>query len=199
MLRYIRLLALLSVAGAIFVTACVESEKKRTTKKVDVSQAQIYQTDITKPRIRVSVFTPPELRASVAGRMFIEIDDGTMRYGFTSSVFAADSADTSGRLYSPWVNTPDSGQVSLKFRVVDDAGSNIVSDMVEMGLAPNQFWQVEIGVYSEDPCPGLPGAALCRSYSLPRSVQMVESDKLFMIWSSSPLAEPQEDSQGSLE
>lgn len=196
MLRYIWLAAVIAVGLAVSMTTCVRSEK-RTTKKVDVSGAQIYQTDMTKPRIRVAVSTPSDLNASVGERLYMEIDDGAMRYGFTSGVLFADSADTSGTMYSPWVNTPDSGEISFKFGLLDNAGSNIVSDIIAMDLRPGWYWQVEIGVCEHNPCSDLADISLCRDYTLPRAVQSTEADKLYVIWRGAALAKPEVDSTGS--
>jgi len=197
MLRCTWLAAILATCVAVFVTTCVKSEK-RTTKKVDVSGARIYQTDMTKPRIRAAIHTPAELRTSLAERLYLEIDDGAMRYAFTSGVFAADSGDTSGYMYSPWVNTPDSGEIMFKFGLRDDQGSNIVSDVVTMNLAAELYWQIEIGVYRNDPCVDSAGILLCRDYTLPRAVQSNEADRLFLIWYRMPLATTEADSSATL-
>lgn len=193
MLRYIWILAVIALSAAVLVTTCVKSEK-RTTKKVDVSGAQIYQTDMTRPRIRVAINTCEELRSSVRERLYMEIDDGAMRYAFTSGVFVADSGDTSGVICSPWVNTPDSGEIKFKFSLRDDQGSNLVTDVVTMGLAAEWFWQVEIGVYESDPCADSTGVLLCRNYTLPRAVQSAENDELYLVWYQMPLVASEADS-----
>ncbi len=196
MLKYTWLAVIISICAAILVTTCVESEK-RTAKKVDVSGAQIYQTDTTKTRIRIAINTPPELKESVGERLYMEIDDGAMRYAFTSGVLVADSADTSGVMYSPWVNTPDSGEIAFKFHLRDDAGSNLVSDVITMDLGPDFYWQVEIGVYDSSPCAVSTEIALCRDYTLPRAVQSTEADRLYVIWYRMALFIPEADTSDS--
>lgn len=175
--------------GAWLMTGCVETETKRTTKKVDVSNVQVYQLDAAKPRIRVGVTGTQEQQEMLAGVLRVEIDDGQKRYSFGGDVYASDAQDGAGAIWAPWVNTPDTGTVTLSFRLVDEVGSSMISDKVSVELAPDLYSQVQLGIFVDDPCAAAMNLLLCREYTLPRTIQNEEGERLFLIWCEQRLSE----------
>jgi hypothetical protein len=180
---YLRALSIL-VSCTVVVTSigCVETEVKRTTKKVDASDVQIYQIDMSQPRLRLALDIPDSIEVNIKNMLFVEVDDGEHRYGFGGNVFAPDTTDTAGLLYAPWVNTPDSGELVLAFKLAYETGAVIVSDRMTVSLRPEWFWEVEFGVMAHDPCPQWADIELCRTYSLPRDVESSGDGQLYLAW-----------------
>ncbi|UCD64570.1 MAG: hypothetical protein JSW34_03805 [Candidatus Zixiibacteriota bacterium] len=171
----------LFLSAILLLSGCVKTEK-RTTKKVDASKVEVYEYDPDKPRIRIVLAAPEELRTALAGMLYVEIDDGVNRYGLPGGVCAPDSVAGGSGLYSPWVNTPDSGEVGFAVGVLAPDGANIIADEMSMPLAANRYWEVTVGVFSDDPCADPAGIADCRDYALPRDLQTGESDRFYVIW-----------------
>ncbi|MEW6412918.1 MAG: hypothetical protein AB1483_10685 [Candidatus Zixiibacteriota bacterium] len=167
---------------AWLMTGCVETETKRTTKKVDVSNVQVYQLDAAKPRIRVGVTGTVEQQRMLTGMLQVEIDDGQKRYSFGGEVCTPNAGDSAGTIWAPWVNTPDTGTVTFSFRLVDEVGSSMISDKVSAEIAPDLYSQVQLGIFKDDPCAGTTNIILCREYTLPRTIQDEEGERLFLIW-----------------
>ncbi|UCE25369.1 MAG: hypothetical protein JSU74_04815 [Candidatus Zixiibacteriota bacterium] len=171
------------------VLACVKTEK-RTTKKVDVNDMHTYQADMAQPRIRLALNIPAEVKPDIPEMLYIEIDDGSKRYAFGGNVYTSDSTDSSGQVYSPWINTPDSGLLIFAFKLAYDSVMIAISDMMTMPLEPEWYWQVELGVAESDPCPAMEGVELCRSYALPRDIVASGDGQLFLAWRRSQLGNP---------
>ncbi len=181
MIKHLRLLIIILTGLALAAAACVKSEK-RTTKKVDVSDMRAYEVDMDQPRIRVALNIPSEIEPDIAGMLYIEVDDGSKRYAFAGNVYAADSTDSSGRVFSPWINTPDSGLLVFAFKLAYDSVMIAISDMVTMTLEPGWYWQAEIGIDEKDPCLDMKQAELCRSYALPRDIVASGDGQLYLAW-----------------
>lgn len=165
----------------LVLSSCVETETKRTTKKVDASQVKVYEIDMNRPRLRLALAVPDYIEVNIRNMLFVEIDDGEHRYGFGGDVFAPDTTEEGDLLYSPWINTPDSGDLIVSFRLAYETGANIVDDRLSIGLKPARFWQVEFGVLGHDPCPNWPDVEVCRSYSLPRDVETSGDGQLYLV------------------
>ncbi len=166
----------------VLFASCVETETKRTTKKVDVSGAQLYELRLDKPRLRVALSVPAHVEADIAGMLFVEVDDGEYRYGFDGKGLSGDTAEPAGFSYSPWINTPDSGRVVMTFHLAYANGAVIVSDRLSVELKPDRYWEVKIGVTDHDPCLVWTQLAVCRSYALPRDIEASGDGQLYVAW-----------------
>ncbi len=171
------------ICAVLMLPGCVKTEKRKT-KKVDVSKAQILELAMDQPRIRVALNVPTEIRETVVSMLSVHIDDGTKKYIFSGPVFVPQGPDSGSGLFSPWVNTPDSGLVVLAFCLINESGVNYVEDLVTMPLRPDSAWEVEFGVKDYDPCPDLVDSMVCRSYSLPRDIEASGNGQLYIVWHS---------------
>ena len=181
MRKFEALFIIVVVCAVLILPGCVKTEKRKT-KKVDVSKAQILELAMDQPRIRVVLNVPAEIRETVVSMLSVHIDDGTRKYTFSDPVFAPQSPDSGSWLFSPWVNTPDSGLVVLAFSLINKSGMNYVEDLVTMPLRPDSAWEVEFGVKDYDPCPDLVDSMVCRSYALPRDIEASGNGQLYIVW-----------------
>jgi hypothetical protein len=118
----------------------------------------------------------------LAGLLQVEIDDGENTYTFGGDVFAVKIADSVDAVYAPWIITPDTGNISFTFRLVDQKGSSMVSDVIKMELSPDWYQQIQLGLFDYDPCESAIDVMLCREYTLPRAIQSEDGERLFLMW-----------------
>ncbi|UCG62082.1 MAG: hypothetical protein JSV52_01965 [Candidatus Zixiibacteriota bacterium] len=166
----------------VLLVSCVETETKRTTRKVDVSKAQIYEVNLQQPRVRVTLAVPEHIEVDIANMFRIEIDDGVNRYGFGGGAFVTDSTQPPGQFYTPWINTPDSGQLIMSFQLAYENGVVLISDRMKARLRPEYYWEIEVGITDHNPCADWTLVDLCRSYTLPREIEASGDGQLFIGW-----------------
>ncbi len=173
---------------ALFAISCVETETKRTTKKVDAGELKVFEVDLSKPRVRVGLAGSAEQQTFLAGLVQVEIDDGEKRYSFGGDVYSMDIGDSAGAVYAPWVNTPDTGSISFTFRLVDQTGASMISDVIKMELSRDWYSQIVLGIFDHDACAGTMDMMLCREYTLPRAIAGTEGERFFLMWCGNSLS-----------
>lgn len=183
---------LISIVIILAFCSCVETETTRTTKKVDASQIQEYKVDMNRSRLRVALSIPENIEADIRGMLSVEVDDGQHRYGFPGTVFTPDTSQSTDLLYAPWVNTPDTGKVVMSFKLAYGTGANLVTDHMTVELKPERFWLVRFGIVAHDPCPDWPEPELCRTYTLPRSIEASGNGRLYVVWEGGSISVPPE-------
>ena len=182
--------ATVTLCLTLIFLACVETEVKRTTKKVDVSKAEIAVTDPSKPHLRISLQAiSPEQNRQIAGMLQVEIDDGVNHYALMGGVFVP-TDDSSGAVTgAPWVNVPDSGELHLRFALVDSDGVNVIGDAITIEQEPGRYYRITLGVFEEDPCELLEETGQCRNYTLPKALQTSEGEMFALLWTNYSIAD----------
>lgn len=183
---------LTSIVIILPLCSCVETQTTRTTKKVDASQIQEYKVDMSKPRLRVALSVPEYIEADIGSMLFVEVDDGQHHYGFPGTVFTPDTSQSRGLLYAPWVNTPSTGKVIMSFKLAYGTGINLVTDRMTVELRPDWLWTAQFGILDHDPCQDWPESELCRTYTLPRSIEASGNGCLYVVWQGCPILIPLE-------